>query len=144
MQFQRVNRTNAETGFGVFKNVSGGAITAHHPICFTTTAASVDGHQAVAPATGQVLTFGGINNADLADNDVGLYQCYGYRDSVRVYAHGTSVTIGAGVAVGPAAGSNGVSSTGLVDTYGPVVSMEAIGAAVCSPGGYGKAFIRAL
>ncbi len=144
MQFQRLNRTNAETCFGVFENRSGATITGNYPVCFTTTSGSNDGYQAVAPATANVLTFAGIATTDVADAAVGLYQCYGYRDSVRIFATGTSGTIGAGVAMGPAAASNGVNSTGVLDTYGPVISMEAIGAAVNSPGGYAKAFIRAL
>jgi hypothetical protein len=144
MQFQRVNRTDAEQAFGVCKNVAGATISGNSPVCFTTTAASNDGAGVVLPAAGNVFTFAGFADADITDTSIGLYQCYGFRNSVRIYAHGTSVTIAAGVVMGTAAASTGVSSTGSLDTYLPTVSMEAIGAAVTSPGGYAKAFIRLL
>jgi len=144
MEFQRVNRTQAELAFGVCENRAGATINGNFPVHFTTTASSNAGYEVVAPAAANMFTFAGVADADIADAAVGRYQCYGYRDSVRVFAHGTSVTIAAGVVMGPAAGSDGVSSTGDLDTYGPTVSMEAIGALVTSPGGYGKAFIRLL
>ncbi len=144
MQFQTVNRTDAEKGFGICKNVSGGVISGNYPVCFTTTTSSNDGHQVVAPATANLQTFAGFADEDLADNGIGRYQCYGYRDSVRIFAHASSATNAAGIALGPNAGSNGVNSTGLKETYGPVISMESIGAAVNSPGGYAKAFIRLM
>ncbi len=144
MEFQRVNRTNSETAFGVCENRSGGTILGNFPVCFTTTAGSNDGHQVVAPASGNLFTFAGFADADIADAAVGRYQCYGYRDSVRCHALGTSVTIGAGVVMGISAASNGVGSTGDQDVNGPTIAMEVIGALVTSPGGYGKAFIRLL
>lgn len=144
MQFQRVNRTSAEKGFAVCENRSGATVSGNYPVCFTTTSGSTDGYQVVAPATSQVQTFAGIADADIADAAVGLYQCYGYRDSVRIFATGSSQTIAAGIAMGPAASSNGVNSSGLKDFFGPVISMEAIGAAVNSPGGYAKALIKAM
>jgi hypothetical protein len=144
MQFQRVNRTNAEQAFGLFKNVSGATILGNYPVAFTTLAASADGHQAVVPATGSLFTFAGIADADVADTEVGLYQCYGFRNSTRIFATGTSQTVATGVLLGPANASNGVNSTGLLETYGPLVSMEAIGAIVNSGGGYAKTFIRLM
>ena len=144
MQFQRVNRSNAERGIGVFENRSGATISGNYPVAFTTGSSSNDGYHAVVPATGSLATFAGICDADTADANPGLYQCYGYRDSVRIFATGSSQTIGAGVILGPANGSNGLNSTGIQTILGPVIAMEAIGAAVNSPGGYAKAFIRAL
>ena len=144
MIFQRVNRTDAEKVLGVCENRDGATVNGNIPVCFTTTASSNAGYEVVTPAADNVFTFAGHADADIADAAVGLYQCYGYRDSVRIFAHGTSVTIAAGVVMGPAAGSDGVSSTGDLDTYGPVVSMEAIGALITSPGGWAKGFIRNL
>ena len=144
MQFQRVNRTNAERAMGVCENRSGASILGNYPVCFTTTSGSNDGYQVTTPLAANVFTFGGIADADIADAGVGLFQCYGYRDSVRIFATGSSGTVEAGVVMGPAASSNGVNSTGSVDTYGPIISMEAVPAATTSPGGYAKGFIRAL
>jgi hypothetical protein len=145
MQWQQVNRTQAEIAFGVCENRSGASILGNYPVCFTTTTGSNDGVQVVAPASGNLFTFAGFADADIADAASGaLFQCYGYRASVRIFATGTSGTVDAGVVMGVGAGSNGVNSTGSLDTYGPVVSMESIPAATCSPGGYAKAFIRLL
>jgi hypothetical protein len=138
------NRTTAEVMFGNFTNVSGAAMTIGYPVCFTTTAASLNGNNAVAPAAANVLTFAGVvKTSSVADTGSGVYIAYGLA-STRIFATGTSGTIGAGVAMGPAAGSNGVNSTGLKDVFGPVVSLEAIGAAVNSPGGYANGFVRAM
>lgn len=128
----------------VFTNVSASSVTLGFPCAITTTAASLDGQNAVLPATSNLLTFYGIALKSVPANGVGLARAFGYCASVAIYAHGTSVTTGAGVAMGPAAASLGVSSTGNVFTFGPVISMEAIGAAIHSPGGYAKGFVRAL
>jgi hypothetical protein len=145
MQFQTVNRTDTEKGFGVCKNVSGGVISGNYPVCLATTSGSNDGHQVVLPATGAIQTFIGFMDEDAADVQDGCrYQAYGYRDSVRIFATGTSGTNAVGIALGPGAGSAGINSTGVKETFGPVIAMEAIGAAVNSPGGYAKAFIRLM
>jgi len=141
---QRVNRTEAEKVFIIVENASGGTLSGNHPVAFTTTAASVDGLKVLAPASGQVQTFVGHMDADLGDTEYGLAQVWGYRDSVAIFATGTSGTVAVGIALGPGAGSDGVNSTGLLDSFGPVIGLEAIGAAICSPGGYAKGFIRAL
>ena len=144
MQFQRVNRTNAEKAFGVCENRSGATVSGNYPVCFVAVAGSNDGYMVTTPTGVCVQTFAGVADADIADAAVGLYQCYGFRDSVRIFATGSSQTIAAGIAMGVAASSNGVNSTGLKDFYGPVLSMEAIGAAVNSPGGYAKALIKLM
>jgi hypothetical protein len=144
MEFQRINRTNAEQAFGICENRNGATILGNQPVAFTTTAGSNAGYEVVAPASANIFTMAGITDADIADAAVGRYQCYGFRDSVKVYAHGTSATISAGVVMGPHTASDGVGANGEADTFGPTVAMELIGALVTSPGGYGKAFIRLL
>jgi hypothetical protein len=144
MQTQVVNDTGAEIMYGNFTNASGATITLGYPIAFTTTAASVDGNKAVLPATSNLLTFAGIAEADVADNGVGRYIAYGYAASTYIFAIGSSVTCAVGIALGPNAASLGVNSTGLLDTYGPVVGLEVIGAAINSPGGWARAFVRAM
>jgi hypothetical protein len=144
MQFQRINRTDAEICFGIFKNVSGTTISGNYPVCFTTTSGSNDGISAVPPAASNNLTLAGVADANVANTEYGRFQAYGFRNSVAIYAHGASVTIAAGVAIGPGATSNGFGSTGLKETFGPLVTMETVGAAVCSGGGFAKAFIRNL
>lgn len=144
MEFQAVNRQKAEKAFGSFINAQGATITTGYAVAFTTTAASVDGNKAVLPAASNLRTFAGVAEEDVPDTDVGRYIAYGYVASVYIFGTGSSVTVGVDVAMGPAAGSLGVNSTGLLETFGPVVSLEAIGAAINSPGGYAKGFVRAL
>lgn len=144
MQFQVLNETDAEIVYGNFTNAAGATITTGFPLAFTTTAASVDGNKAVLPASANLFTFAGIAEKDIPDNGVGRYIAYGYAASVMIFACGTSVTVGAGVAMGPAAGSLGVNSTGALETFGPVVALQAVGAAINSPGGYAKGFVRAM
>ena len=145
MQTQTVNLDEAEIMYGAFKNVDGsGSITTGYALAFTTTAASLNGHNAVLPATGQVLTFAGVAAEDVAINASGRYIAYGYAASVRIEAVGSSVTVAVGIAMGPTAAKVGVNSTGSRDTNGPVVAMQAIGAAILSPGGWAKGFVRAM
>ena len=127
------------------KNVAGATITTGYAAAYTTTAASLNGANVVLPAASQVASFAGIALKDIPDNSAGLLRASGYVASTFIFAAGTSVTNAVGIALGPGvAGSNGVNSTGLKDFLGPVIAMEAIGAAINSPGGYAKALVRAL
>lgn len=145
MIIQAINKNSPPKVHVVATNAAGATITLGYAAAYTTTAASLDGNKVVLPAASQVATFAGIAVKNIPDNEVGRLQVYGYNQSVFIFATGTSVTNAIGIAVGPGvAGSNGVNSTGLKDFLGPVVLAEAVGAAVNSPGGYAKAFIRAL
>ena len=144
MIFNSLNDGSIPTvGFATFTNRSGGTISANYPGCITTTSGSADGTQLVAPAANNHI-FAGIADQDLADATAGRFQTYGYRDSVRIYAVGTSKTCLPGEAMGTAGASNGVNSTGLKSLTGPVLAMEQVGAAICSPGGFAKGYIKAL
>ena len=142
MQSNTLNETDAEIMYGNFTNVEGATITTGYPVSICTTAASLDGNQAVIPATGQVLTFAGVCEQDIPDTSSGRYIAFGYAASVAIFAVGSSVTTAIDVAMGPAAASLGVNSTGVVDITGPVISMAAIAAAVNSPGGYATGWVR--
>lgn len=127
-----------------FTNAAGATVTLGFPVALTTTAASVDGKLAVLPATSNLRTFYGISVKTVPNNYFGYARAYGYLGSVAIFATGTSVTTAVDVAMGPGPSSLGVNSTGLVYALGPVISLEAIGAAINSPGGYAKGFVRAL
>lgn len=129
----------------VVKNVAGATITNGYATSFTTTAASLNGANVVLPAASQIATFAGIALSNIPDNSVGKVRASGYVASTFIFATGTSVTNAIDIALGPGvAGSNGVNSTGLKDFLGPVVAMQAIGAAINSPGGYARCLVRAL
>lgn len=129
-------------------NCAGATITTGFPVCLATGANSNDGIHAVLPATANHKTFFAIALADQPTEantgKPGLGRAYGYCASVRIFAHGSSATIAAGEVMGTGPSSNGVSSTGLLGLLGPIVSMEAIGAAITSPGGYAKGFARLM
>lgn len=128
------------------RNVHGASITAGLPAVFANLAASADGASAILPVTTCQRTFAGIALRTIPSNGIGLVRAYGYMASVAIFALGTSATVAIdevlGVGVG---GSLGVNSTGLKTLPGGfVVNLEAIGAAINSPGGYVKGFVRAL
>jgi hypothetical protein len=128
----------------VVKNAHGATITTGYPAAYTTTAASLIGANVVLPAASATATFAGIALSDIPNNGSGRLRAYGYVGSVAIFATGTSGTNAVGIAVGPGAASLGVNSTGLKDFFGPVILAEAVGAAINSPGGYAKGFVRAL
>ncbi len=146
MRIQRISDgTLAEHVDIAVVNAAGATITLGYAAAFTTTAASVDGIKVVLPAAGQQATFAGIALRHVPNVEVGLIRAYGVVNSTFIFATGTSGTNAVGIALGPgAAASNGVNSTGLKDNFAPVVALEAIGAAINSPGGYAKTFVRAL
>lgn len=135
-------RGSAERVTVDFVNAQGATITLGYPVCLTTLAASADGAKAVLPVAGSIRTFLGIALSDVPNNAVGTALAYGFCNSVAIFATGASTTVTLGDAMGCGASSLGVNSTGLLETYGPVVAMSAIGAAICSPGGYAKGFVR--
>ena len=91
MLFQRVSRANAEKVFLVAKNVSGSTATAGYPLVFDV-GASVDGVRVTRASATDVQAFAGIADSDIANNDYGLLQVYGYRSSIAIYAStGSSV-----------------------------------------------------
>ncbi len=85
MLFKRISRASAETVFVVCKNVSGATLTAGYTCCWDT-GASADGVRVTAVTTATLQAFAGVADADIANNDYGLLQVYGYRSSIRIYS----------------------------------------------------------
>jgi len=91
MLFKRVSRSNPEVAYIVAKNVSGSTMTAGYPAVFDV-GASVDGVRVTRASSTDVQAFAGIADSDIANNDYGLLQVYGYRSSIAIYAStGSSV-----------------------------------------------------
>jgi hypothetical protein len=91
MLFKRISRSSAETVFIVVKNVSGGTLTAGYS-CVFDTGASVDGVRVTQATTAALQAYAGVADNDIANNDYGLIQVYGYRSSIRIYSStGSSV-----------------------------------------------------
>lgn len=113
MQIQQVNRADAEKIFLAFRNVDGaGSITANDPVCIAVDGSSVDGVNSTYPGALSIKSWIGIADTTVAINGYGRAQAWGYRDSIKVSNETTSITITAGDALTPIAGSVGVSSVG--------------------------------
>jgi len=83
MYFQELNRTDADTVFTVGKNIySTSALFAGDVICFDV--ATFDGHRVTKPATANLNLPAGVAAEGIAINDIGIIQCYGFRNDVDV------------------------------------------------------------
>jgi len=90
MLFKRVSRTAPEQVFVVVKNVSGGTLTAGYWSAWDT-GGSCDGVRVTQQAAATLGAVAGVADADIANNDYGLLQVYGYRSSAYIYSStGTS------------------------------------------------------
>jgi hypothetical protein len=101
MQFQQLNRTDAENVYRVVKNVEGATITTGRAVSLVNT--STDGVSAViANAAADYPGFVGVAVEDIANNDYGRVQISGFVNSILLSHAGTSITINAGDALVPA------------------------------------------
>jgi hypothetical protein len=85
MLFKRISRASPEVVFVVAKNVSGGTLTAGYS-CVWDTGASADGVRVTQATTAALQAYAGVADSDIASNDYGLIQVYGYRSSIRIYS----------------------------------------------------------
>src|SRR5687768_7115091 len=122
MRIQRINLDDPEAVDVVVVNAQGATITLGYPAAFTTTANSADGVKAVLPAASNLKSFAGIALSNIPNTEPGMVRAYGYVSSIAVFATGTSGTVALGEALGVGPASLGVNSTGLKDSYGPVVT----------------------
>lgn len=131
MQFQRINKNTAETGFASFTNVDGQTITKGLGGFHCTNTASNTGNNVVGSKTrpayqDRVGLFAGVASANVADTAVGRFIVWGYAASVFIYGSGSSVTINAGHPLGPVGtlASLGFNSSGSTYAYGPIIALE--------------------
>lgn len=94
MLFQQLNRSDADKIYISVYNQEGATITTGNPVTLLhTTTDGVSG--VIANATADLPGFVGVAKSDIANNDYGLVQIWGWVDSVLLSAEGTSVTINA-------------------------------------------------
>ena len=144
MEFQAINRNDAERGVGTWTNISGTTITLGQSGHLATAAASNTGYGVVDNKdANSIRGFVGIALSNVPNTAVGRFTTYGYAASVETFALGTSITITRGDPLGPGAvnASLGVSSAGLTTAYGPVIALETI---TVSAGTYVKGWVRAM
>lgn len=120
MLFKRISRNSAETAFVVVKNVSGSTITSGYS-CVFDVGASADGVRVTQASATDLQAYAGVADADIANNDFGLVQVYGYRSSVYIYSStGTSaagdelITVAADWGLTPQATSADAKSWGFL------------------------------
>ena len=85
MLFKRISRSNPEVVYIVAQNVSGSTATAGYSVVFDT-GASVNGVRVTQATTAALQAYAGVADADIANNDYGLIQVYGYRSSAYIYS----------------------------------------------------------
>lgn len=142
MQFQRINRTDAEKVFAIYQNVAGATITANYPAVWDTSTA--DGVRVSKPATAALSLFVGLANADIADSAYGLFQLYGYRASGYV-TNSTNQAIAAGDILIPVNAQWYLNRSAASDgKTGFVFAGEAFATATTPAAANKKVFLRAL
>ena len=107
MLFKKLNRTDPERVFVVVENNEGATINKDQTVQMDETT-DVDGVKVRDMDTGSLYAFLGIADADIADNDFGLVQVYGYRSSSIVFQTDTSQA--PGVAMVPVAAQDYIQS----------------------------------
>ena len=145
MLFKRLNRTDAERVFSVFK-ANEANISADDVVALELTAASLDGVNIAQPVAASLFATVGIADAAIANGAYGLVQIYGYRSTSRVLQTGTSLTAGLTVLV-PTASADHLSSGATVPAgYLPafVLLNSQSSAAGANSTTSAKIFIRAM
>jgi len=138
MQFATVTREVAEKAFTIIRNRQGATLTQHLPVCYDMTT-SFDGLYAIIGATTDLKCMAGIADENIADNDYGRVQNWGYRASMAYTAAASSVTFTKGDWMGPVNGGQGLTSQ-AVSPQGVVAGETK----TISAAGYFQGFIRCL
>ncbi len=93
MLFKRISRSNPEVAYVVVQNVSGSTATAGYSVVFDV-GASVNGVRVTQASSTDLQAYAGVADADIANNDYGLAQVYGYRASAYIYSSAGSSVAG--------------------------------------------------
>ena len=145
MLFKRISRTAPEQIFVVVKNVSGGTLTSGYSCAWDLSA--VDGVRVTQAATAFLQAYAGVADADIANNDYGLIQVYGYRSSAYI-SRSTEAATAAGVTLEVLTGNWGLSPVGGAVSLGISKSFaflcEAVTSSASASYTTAKVFIRAL
>lgn len=150
MIFQRLSRTDPERVFVVVQNNSGSTMNKDTTAQLDLASASIDGVKVRVPAASNEWAFMGIIDANIAANDYGLCQVYGYRSTSLIFQTNTSQDTG--VPLGPSAGNAylvslaSTTASTNVDTQVPIFAVlgESIVNSAASSSVSRKIFIRAL
>lgn len=135
MWMQTVNKADTERVWINVTNGGAASITTHwaaFKLCAINGAASVSTNEAGPRSSVAVAGVGGLMLGlayeDIPPGQIGVVQVYGYHESFQYTHFINSVTNAAGTAVGPCnmANSVGLGGNGLVDNYGPVITLDTV------------------
>ena len=135
MWMQTAHRTDIERVWVNFTNSDGQTITAHYPVVKFVKASNNSSIGTNEAATRPSIfgyagigggAFIGLAYEDVANNDVGIAQVYGYHESVLIAPLAGAVTIRCGHALTYDLTTLGCNSVGA-DVTGPVVTLDTIG-----------------
>lgn len=143
MQFQRINRSDAEKVFIICQNVSGSTMTAGYS-CVFDTGASVDGVRVTKASSTDLGAFAGVVDADIANNAYGKVQIYGYRASAYIYSSAGDSVTGDGLSCVADWGLTPIASSGSSKAFGFLCEAVSSSAASSQYHLTAKVFIRAL
>lgn len=156
MQFQQVNRTDAEKIFLAIKNTDASSMTTGYGVELAMAGASVDGISAVLSRSGTNANhpgFLGVAEKDIPANTAGLCQVYGFVNSVFLSNTNTSVTVNDGDPLIPGPLAGGLMSGNLTYLSSGLKYVVALSTLAGLLGGtlsqavtanYTKGFVRAL
>lgn len=142
MQFQRINREDAERIFAIFYNCAGAAIAAGQSAVLDVSAP--DGVRVSKPAAATLSLFVGVATQAIADGAYGKFQVYGYKTAASVINH-TTQAIAAGDILLPVDAQWYLARSGASSGVdGLVMACEAVTTAATPAAADKKVFIRAL
>lgn len=101
MRIQELNREEPEKIFMTIKNVKGSTVSAGEVVVYDIST-DADGKRVDQPATASLKAVAGVAIEDIADDDFGSIQIYGYHGTAAVKR--TDTTQAAGLALLPADG----------------------------------------
>ena len=142
MLIQQLQASTPDAVWVCGQNLSTGSLTGNTLVCWEgVIASSVSfGNGFMQPITSNLSLFAGVLDADVATGAYGLIQVYGNRASIAANP-ATNVSIsGAGLILGPVAGSVSAQSNGGSFQFGPIVLFDNN----TSGAGFFRGFIRAL
>lgn len=142
MLIQQLQASTPDAVWVAGQNLSTGSLVGNTLVCWEgVIASSVSfGNGFMQPITSNLSLFAGVLDATVATGAYGLIQVYGARASIAANP-ATNVSIsGAGLILGPVAGSVSAQSNGSSFQFGPIVLFDNN----TSGAGYFRGFIRAL
>jgi len=143
MQFQGVNREDAERVFQIVYNVAGATTDLGDSVVWDISA-SVDGLRVTQPATATLSLFVGVAIENIADSSYGRVQCYGYRTQALI-TNTTNQAIAAGDILIPVNAVDYLARSAASDgKSGFVYAAEAFATATTPAAALKKVLIRAL